>query len=171
MTDIIDKKAMEEAKAPIGYMERTRLYYRALGYSNDYKWAKNDPVAFKPLSQPLAESKVTVITTASQPGGPPQGNPRLKHVWSGAMNPAPADLHTEMLAWDKEATHTKDRESYLPINALHKALEAGRVGSLTDRFFGVPTTYSQKQTLGQDAPGILELCREDQADVAILAPM
>ena len=27
--------------APIPYMERTRMYYRALGYSPDYRWAQN----------------------------------------------------------------------------------------------------------------------------------
>lgn len=157
--------------APVGYMERTRRYYRALGYSNDYEWAHYEDVPFTPLKKPLAESRVAIVTTSSPPGGPPGGNRKLKRVWSGPTVDTPADLHTEFLAWDKESTHMRDRESYLPILALQALAEAGRIGGMTDRFHGVPTTYSQRQTTGQDAPHIRRLCQEDGADVAILVPI
>jgi hypothetical protein len=152
-------------------MERTRLYYRALGYSNDYRWSHYDEVPFTPLKKPLAENTVTIITTASPPEGPPQGNPRLKEVWSGRIDGAPADLDTEYSAWDKEATHTKDRESYLPVLALQDLLAAGRIGALSESFHGVPTKYSQRQTLEQDAPEIARRCRAEGVDVALLVPL
>ena len=156
---------------PVGYMERTRRYYRALGYNNDYKWSRYDDVPFTPLKKPLADSKIVIVTTSSPPGGPKDGNRKLKEVWSGPTTGTPADLHTEYLAWDKETTHMRDRESYLPVLALHALAAEGRIGGLTERFHGVPTTYSQKQTLGQDAPHIVRLCQEDQADVAVLVPI
>ena len=159
------------ALQPVGYMRRTRDYYRALGYRNDYQWAKLRPIPFTPLKKPLSECRATVITTASPPGGPPDGNPRLKTVWSGPMSGAPADLHTELLAWDKEATHTRDRESYIPLLALSAAVENGRVGSLSEHFHGVPTTYSQRQTIEQDAPEIVRRCQADGADIAILSAL
>lgn len=31
---------MSVAETPVQYMERTRQYYRALGYDNDYVWAR-----------------------------------------------------------------------------------------------------------------------------------
>ncbi len=156
---------------PVGYMERTRLYYRALGYRNDYAWSQHDEVPFTGLKRPLAESKLTVITTASPPGGPPNGNRRLKEVWSGRLADAPADLSTAFSAWDKEATHTRDRESYLPVLALQELVAAGRIGGLTTHFHGVPTTYSQRQTIEQDAPEIARRCRSDGAEAALLAPL
>ena len=119
--------------APVGYMERTRRYYRALGYDNDYEWAHNEEVPFTPLTKPLADSRVAIVTTASPPGGPPGGNRKLKTVWSGSSADAPADLSTEFSAWDKETTHTRDRESYLPVLALHALAEAGRIGMVTER--------------------------------------
>ena len=157
--------------APVGYMERTRRYYRALGYSNDYKWSRYDDVPFAPLKRPLAESKVTIVTTTSPPGGPRDGNRKLKEVWSGPTTDTPSDLHTEFMAWDKETTHTRDRETYLPILALQALVAEGRIGGLTDRFHGVPTTYSQGKTLEQDAPDIVRRCQEDNADIALLVPM
>lgn len=164
----MDSETHRNDTAPVAYMERTRFYYRALGYDNDYKWACHDDVPFTTLKKPLADSRMAIITTASPPGGPRDGNRKLKEVWSGPTTNTPPDLHTEFLAWDKETTHTRDRESYLPILALQVLAETGRVGGLTERFHGVPTTYSQGQTNGQDAPHILRLCREDGADVAIL---
>lgn len=158
-------------RAPVGYMERTRRYYRALGYSNDYKWSHYQDVPFTPLTKPLSGSRLAIVTTSSPPGGPPGGNRKLKTVWSGSTGDTPADLHTEFLAWDKETTHMRDRETYLPILALRALAAEGRIGGLTDRFFGVPTTYSQRQTNEQDAPHILRLCREDGADAAILVPI
>lgn len=156
---------------PVGYMARTRQYYRALGYETDYKWAQHTDVPFTPLKKKLAESRVAIVTTASPPGGPPGGNRKLKTVWSGSTVGTPADLSTEFLAWDKETTHTRDRESYLPILALRALAESGRIGAVSERFHGVPTTYSQRQTNEQDAPHILRLCREDAADVAVLVPI
>ena len=40
-----------EHDAPIPYMERTRHYYRALGYDQDYVWANFDDVPFARLSK------------------------------------------------------------------------------------------------------------------------
>ena len=51
--------------APVQYMERTRQYYRAMGYEKDYVWAHNEDAPFMPLKKPLSESRVALITTAS----------------------------------------------------------------------------------------------------------
>jgi len=156
---------------PVGYMERTRRYYRALGYNNDYQWSRYDDVPFTTLKNSLTESRVVIVTTSSPPGGPKDGNRKLKEVWSGLTKDTPADLHTEYLAWDKETTHMRDRESYLPVLALHALATESRIGGLTERFHGVPTTYSHRQTLDQDAAHIVRLCQEDQADAAVLVPI
>ena len=55
---------------------------------------------------------------------------------------------------------------------IAEALAAqGRIGSVAPRFHGVPTDYSQRRTIEQDAPQILERCREDGVDVALLVPL
>ena len=58
-----------EHDVPIPYMQRTRDYYQALGFS-PYRWAHFAEVPFTPPAKPLAESRVTLITTAApyQPG-------------------------------------------------------------------------------------------------------
>ena len=80
-------------------------------------------------------------------------------------------LFTNHLSWDKETTHTKDVESFLPIRQLEAQAADGRVGCLAQRFHGVPTDYSQRRTLEQDAPEVLRRCRDDAVDVALLIPL
>jgi hypothetical protein len=45
------------------------------------------------------------------------------------------------------------------------------MGSLSPRFYGVPTDYSQRLTLEQDAPRIEAWMREDGVDAALLVPL
>jgi hypothetical protein len=156
----------------VSYIDRTREFYAALGYERPYQWAHHDDVPFAPLPKPLAECRVAAITTASplgtriDPGSLRAGKP----VWSGPVDPAPARLFTDHLSWDKQATHTEDVESFLPIAALRWFARSGRIG-LAARFHGVPTDYSQRRTLEVDAPEILRRLREDAADVALLVPL
>lgn len=164
-------KQKDGALAHVGYMRRTRDFYRAMGYDNDYRWARIDEIAFTPPPKPLAQCVATLITTACPPGGPSGGNRRLKEVWSLETANAPKDLHTELSSWDKEATHTDDRESYLPLNALADLVAAGRLGGLTRHFHGVPTTYSHRVSIEQDAPDIVRRCQDDGTDIALLVPL
>ena len=158
----------------VSYIDRTREFYAAQGYDRPYRWAHHPSAPFAPLRRPLADSRVALITTASpiRAGEPDPGSLRGdKHVWSGQTDPAPERLFTDDLSWDKQATHTNDVESFLPIGALRAHAEAGRIGSLAARFHGVPTDYSQRRTIEDDAPEILRRCREDGVDVALLVPL
>lgn len=157
---------MAEANTPVPYMERTRQYYRALGYASDYRWATFDDVPFTSPAKPLSELRIALITTAS-----PADFDGDKRVWSGPVSPPPQKLFTDNVAWDKESTHTDDRASFLPIEAASELAAEGIFAGLTARFHGVPTEYSQRKTIEEDAPEILARVREDGADAAILCPL
>ena len=44
---------------PIPYMERTREYYAAIGYTTPYRWAHYVDAPFQPMKKPLGESRVS----------------------------------------------------------------------------------------------------------------
>ena len=158
----------------VSYIDRTREFYAAHGYENPYRWAHFDEVPFARLAKPLSECRVALVTTASvhRDQSPKDGVLRgAKQVWSGPTDAPPKRLYTDDVAWDKEATHTDDVDSFLPIHPLEALVAAGRIGSLAPRFHGVPTDYSQRRTIEQDAPEILGRCREDGVDVALLVPL
>ena len=51
---------------PVPYMERTRNYYRALGYTKDYVWAHHDDVPFVRPGKPVRAMKLALISTAGR---------------------------------------------------------------------------------------------------------
>lgn len=157
-------------EAPIRYMERTRNYYRALGYDNDYVWAQHDTSPFTRLAKPLGECKVALITTAGPPDRSNRDARNRKHVWSGEIASPPSAFDTD-LAWDKESTHTDDRETFLPIDAIGRLAGEGMLGSVADRFHGAPTDYSHRKTNEHDAPEILRRLREDRVDAVLLTAL
>lgn len=160
-----------ENNEPVRYRERTRDYYRALGYANDYVWAHFDDVPFARLDRSLAEARIALVTTAGPPGGYERDAQGQRHVWSGDVVSPPDNLFTANLAWDKESTHTDDRGSFLPIEVAGALASEGRFAGLAARFHGVPTEYSHRKTLTEDAPEILARLRADGADAAILCPL
>ena len=60
--------------SPVPYMQRTRDYYAAIGYTTPYRWAHYVDAPFQPLKKPLAQSRVTIVTTAA-PYRSRQGRP------------------------------------------------------------------------------------------------
>ena len=158
---------MENADS-VNYMERSRNYYAAQGYTEPYHWAHFDDGSFHALGKPLAESIVTVVTTA-MPDASYSG--RRRRVAVGDLIHPPEHLFTGDLAWDNRATHTDDRETYLPVRQLERLVATGRLGALGPHFYCAPTEYSQRRTIEQDAPAIVTACREDGVDVALLVPL
>jgi hypothetical protein len=51
----------------VSYMDRSREYYAAQGYTRPYGWAHFDDVPFAPLKKPLSECRVGLVTTAGRP--------------------------------------------------------------------------------------------------------
>ena len=156
--------------APVPYMERTRLYYRALGYESDYVWATFEDVPFTPLAKPLSRAHIALVTTAGPPDRSNRDSRGRKQVWSGEVLAPPAEWETDV-AWDRESTHLDDRETFVPIDAMRKAVAKGVIGGLAKRFHGAPTDYSHRKTLEEDAPEILRRVREDGADAALLVAL
>jgi D-proline reductase (dithiol) PrdB len=167
-----------EHDVAIPYMQRTRDYYLALGYGNPYRWAHHVDVPFAPLSRPLAQARVALVTTAApfQPDRGDQG-PGAKYnaaakfyaVYSDTTDTIP-DVRISHVGYDRTHTTAEDPNTWFPLARLQEAVKAGRLGSLTARFHGAPTNRSQRVTLETDAPEILRRCQEDGADAAVLVP-
>ena len=162
--------------APIPYMQRTREYYRALGYGSPYEWAHYADVPFRPLKTPLSECRVALITTAApyQPGkgdqgprAPYNGKAKFYTVYSGSTERDP-DLRISHIAIDRKHTTAEDPATYFPLIELRRRAAMGRIGAIAARFHGIPTNRSHRATLEIDCPEVLARCRGDGVDVAIL---
>ena len=163
---------------PIPYMQRVRDYYLALGYGAPYEWAHYEEVPFQPLSKPLAQSQVTIITTAAPydpdkgdqgPGAPYTAAAKFYAVYSGDTS-NDHDLRISHVAIDRKHTTAEDRATYFPLTELRQAAARGRIGSIATRFHGLPTNRSHRVTLEIDCPEIVARCRADDVDAAVLVP-
>jgi D-proline reductase (dithiol) PrdB len=163
---------------PIPYMARTRAYYLALGYDEPYGWAHFAEVPFTPLRKPLKECRIGLVTTAApyDPAGGDQGPgaaynaaTKFHRAYARSIDGHP-DVRISHVTYDRTHTTAEDSNSWFPLAQLKRAAAEGRIGSVAPRFYGAPTTRSQRSTLERDAPNIFALMREDRVDAAVLVP-
>jgi hypothetical protein len=120
------------------------------------------------LLKPLDDSTVTLITTTMPDESFTQEH---RHLHLGDMSIIPEGMYTGELAWDKKATNTDDLGSYFPLQLLMEAVREQRIGRLATHYYCVPTEYSQRRTIENDAPAIVSSCQEEAVDVALLVPL
>lgn len=164
--------------APIPYMQRVRTYYQALGYGAPYEWAHYAEVPFQPLTKPLSQACLTIVTTAAPfqpdkgdqgPGAPYNSAAKFFQVYSGdtAKN---HDLRISHIAIDRDHTTAEDDGTYFPLRAMREAVASGRIGTLARRFHGLPTNRSHRTSIDIDCPEIVARCQADGVEAAILVP-
>lgn len=166
----------EEIDLPIPYLHRIRTYYQTLGYGKPYRWAQYVDVPFTPLRKPLAESRLALVTTAAPyqpdkgdqgPGAPYNSAAKFYAVYTDSTTIDP-DLRVSHIGIDRKHTTAEDMNTWFPLRQLRRLVAEGRIGALTERFYGAPTNRSQKRTMEVDCAEILERIREDGGEVAVL---
>ena len=161
----------------IEYIARSRAYYSAQGYA-PYDWAVHSTTPFTTPNQPLAHSRVVLISTAAPvqptcgdqgPGAAYNAQAKFFTVYTRPIDPVP-DLRISHIGYDRIHCKADDPATWLPIPALRRANAEGIVGSLADELIGVPTNRSQRITKDIDAPAALAAAQAQAADVALLVP-
>ena len=164
--------------SPIPYMQRTREYYKAIGYTTPYRWAHHLTAPFAPMTKPLAQCRIAIVTTAAPfqpdkgdqgPGAAYNGGAKFYRVYSGDTA-HDHDLRISHIGYDRVHTTATDANSWFPLPALRRAAASGRIAGIAARFHGAPTNRSHRVTIETDAPEILNRIREDGADIAIVVP-
>ncbi len=161
----------------VRYIDKTREYYLAEGYDKPYHWAHFDEVPFAPLSKPLSECRVALLSTSDvaiksdDVENDPTHEILVGNVYSIASDLPLDQLYSRQVHYDTHATHLDDVNTYHPITRLHEMAESGRIAGVAERTHGVYTSYSHRRTMEVDAPEALKRCREDGVDVAVLTPV
>jgi hypothetical protein len=156
----------------VRYIDKTREYYRSEGYDTPYRWAHFDDIPFTRLAKPLAECRVGLITTSEMAVRdvplPFDEDDPLRNPYSLPSDTPVGTLYSRKTAYDRYATTLDDVDAYLPLTRLRELADEHRIASLAPRFQTAFSQYSQRKTLGVDAPMILGWLREDHVDVAVL---
>jgi len=161
---------------PIPYLRRIHDYYQGLGYGAPYRWAHYADVPFTPMKQPVAESRVGLVTTAAPfkpqagdqgPGAPHNGAAKFFNIYSGDTA-AEHDLRISHIAYDRVHTGATDSACWFPLPAMRRAAAAGGIGELAPFFYGAPTNRSHRVTLQQDCTELLKRAQADRLDAVVL---
>lgn len=165
-------------REPLHYIKRTRHYYQVLGYGKPYDWAQFEDVPFTKPGKSLAGMRIGIVTTAAPvvagkgdqgPGAAYNGEAKFFTVYATTTSTMPA-LGISHIAYDRKHTTAEDIGTFFPLNALKQLADNGVVGSVSPRFYGLPTNRSQRVTAETDCPALLEFVRDDAVDAVILVP-
>ena len=162
--------------SPVPYMQRTRDYYTAIGYTTPYRWAHYVDAPFQRLKKPLSQSRVTIVTTAAPydptkgdqgPGAAYNGSAKFYQVYDGDTSKQ-HDLRISHIGYDRAHTTAEDSNTWFPLPALRLLAASGRIGEMAPRFHGAPTDRSHRATLHRDCPELLKRVREDKVDAVVI---
>ncbi len=136
---------------------------------------KSDVVPLAALSSPLADARLTFVSTAGvQPTGTlpfdvvhPVGDYTFRRVPSSST---PSDLEIHQLKYPTDGAH-RDLNVIFPIERLQELAREGLIGGLTDNFFSF-IGYNMdpdllERTLAED---LAQAVADEHADLALLSP-
>jgi D-proline reductase (dithiol) PrdB len=136
---------------------------------------KGDVVPLARLRRPLADSRLTFVSTAGvQPTGSlpfdvvhPVGDYTFRRVPSSST---PADLEIHQLKYPTDGAH-RDLNVIFPIERLQELAREGVVGGLTADFFSF-IGYNMDPDLLEHtlADDLAQAVADQQADLALLSP-
>src|SRR5258705_3737248 len=119
-------------------MQRTRDYYAAIGYATPYRWAHYVDAPFQPLKKPLAQARVTIVTTAAPydpakgdqgPGAAYNGGAKIYQGYYGDTSKQHR-FRLSHIGYDRKHTSATDNGSWLPLSPDLKAPAAAWIVSV-----------------------------------------
>ena len=158
---------------PVDYIARTRETYDTLGYE-PYRWVvSDDPPPFVEVDKPIGEWRVGMIGS----GGIYQQGQLAYHFRDDAsfrsipVDAAADSLRATHFAYDL-ADARRDPNAVFPLERLRELASEQVIGGLTDVHASfVGGLYSVRKCRDELAPALVELMRDQQADVVLLVPV
>jgi D-proline reductase (dithiol) PrdB len=135
----------------------------------------NDGSAFTPLTMPLSEARVALVTTA----GAHLDSQEPFHVETVAGDPTHRILPDDLDTADLRFTHThydtssaqNDPNCVFPIDRLHELVERGRIGQASPVHIGMMGFNPDPSPIQDElAPRVAGILADAEVDVAIMVP-
>jgi D-proline reductase (dithiol) PrdB len=149
-----------------------RLFLKA------YPWRRIDPVPWKPLRRPLAESKLALVSSAGlvMPDQEPfdvsrrGGDPSFREIPRDADPSTLVDSHRSQ-TFDHGGMQ-RDANLAFPLDRARELVDSGRIASLTAHHLSFMGGITAPGRLAkQTAPAAVSRLVADGADVALLVPV
>ena len=143
-----------------------------------YRWRRIDPVPWTPLSKPLSECRLGLISSAGL--SPPEEEPFDLEFRGGdpSFRVIPSDIDVARLidnhrsrSWDHSGVE-RDRNLAFPIDRVRELVESGRIGSISKHFLSFMGSITAPGRLRRDhLPRAAEILVAEGVEVALLVPV
>lgn len=158
----------------VQYMSSITERYEQLGYT-PYRWYHADEASpFQPLSKPLPESRLGVISTSAayvvgQVAYHYKDDTSLRAIPKDTPNEA---IHFSHITENYLLNPRKDPNCILPIQALRDAEANGQIGELAPELFTcMGGVYSQRRVREEIIPELRAKFKTQAVDTVLLVPM
>ncbi len=143
---------------------------------------KHPPIPWTPLTKPLAECRVALLSTA---GLSMKGDAPFDMEYE-RQNPTRGDASFRRLRADATAATTcanhlhidtsyveRDLNVALPLDRLRELVDEGVVGAMADTHYSVMGFQGSDPSRleNESAPAIAEIMKSEEVDLALLAPV
>ncbi len=158
----------------IRYIDRLNQHYRAQGFPA-YSWSQYDDAPWTPLTKPLGECRVTMLTSGgvSCSWQPPfdsdaRNDLRLLEI----PRDAPADGFVINDSYYDHSDADQDINCVFPIERMRELEAEGVIGELAPRLYSgfMGRIYTRSAVLEEAAPALAARLKEDRVDALILVP-
>ena len=159
---------------PIAYVDGLAEYYGAMGHPA-YQWTVNESAPLQPLSKPLNECRVTMLTSGgmslcSMPPFDPLA--RNDHRLDAIPEQAASDDFQIHDAYYDHTDADTDLNCQFPIDRLRELAAGQEIGSLAPRFWSgfMGRIYDRSRVLQESAPAFVAELNKDEVDLLIAVP-
>ena len=159
---------------PVRYVDLLNQRYQQQGFP-PYRWTVNEPSALTPLEKPLADCRVSMLTSGgvshcSMPAWDPKARNdfRLDTVDPAATGP---DFQVSDSYYDTADAET-DVNTVFPIDRLRDLAADGTIGSVAPRLWSgfMGRIYKRTHVSEVAAPALAEELHDDDVDLFLLVP-
>jgi D-proline reductase (dithiol) PrdB len=159
---------------PIRYVEKLNDFYASQGHP-PYRWTINEDAPLTPLTKPLSECTVTMLTSggisqcAAQPFDPMSRN---DHRLDAISNDAKTDGFQIHDSYYDHRDADADLNCQFPIDRLREMAASGEIGAVADRFWSgfMGRIYNRTKILEESAPAFAAELVNDEVDLLIAVP-
>jgi len=160
--------------SPVAYIQQTRAQYDSLGYP-PYQWFEAEDVPrLAPLSKPLKESKLGLVSTG---GTYVSGQTAFYYKDDASIRQIPSSTDIEDIRFSHIMENYlveawQDPGVLFPIEQLRGMQKDGLIGALADDFVScMGGIYSQRKVKEELIPEIEAAVNKQSLDVLLLVPL
>ncbi len=159
---------------PIAYVTQLNEFYRSQGFPA-YKWTVNDTAPLTPMTKPLRECRIAMLTSGGVSRKPdPPFNPQARNDLR--VDAVPRDTAADFFVihddYYNHADAERDINCIFPLERLRELAAEHVIGEVAPHHYSgfMGRTYIRSAVTNEAAPALVRRLRDESVDAFVLVP-